>query len=184
MSRYFTNPRREQRVGIATFAVEWKTRVEVDKARALSLVSALAIGAIKRRTGQGLDIDGKPFRPYSQTYRRMLVEGGEDPSKVDLRLTGGMLNSVAELRRRISGRRATAWIGPGTGTSPAVSLVNGRAKRLGRRGPAHNLVGAWLHFGTAKMPARPWLGLTPKDRDSIGRQLTKKGAGVLVVKRQ
>lgn len=185
MSRYFTNPRRqESSVGIATFAVEWKSMVFfTDKAKALSLVSSMAIGAIKRRTGKGIDIDGDPFRPYSSAYRRALTEGGEDPSKVDLRLTGGMLNSVKELRRQITDRRATAWIGPDTGTSPRVSLRDGHAKRTGKRGPAHNLVGAWLHYGTHKMPARPWLGLSPKDRKAIAAQLTLKQSGVLVVKR-
>lgn len=161
--------------------VKQTSHTEVDYKRAASLMSSLAIGHVKRRTAAGTDIHGRPFRPYSPGYRQKLIDAGQDPN-VNLMLTGGMVGSVQEKGRRVSRTMAQVIIGPGTGTSPAVSL--GRtARRTSRRGPPHNIVGGYHQRGAGSMPARKWLGLSPKGRKQIADALKKKGAGVLKTKK-
>jgi hypothetical protein len=122
-----------------------------------------AVARIQRRTASGTDIRDRPFEGYSAGYVKALLAGGEGTS-VDLTLTGALLKSVQVIRTVREGRRITIVIAPGTGTSPAVSLAKGRARRTGGRSTSHNVVGYHLHHGTPHMRARPWLALSPKDR--------------------
>jgi hypothetical protein len=151
--------------------------VRIDLERAVKIIRAYVPGAIIRRTGQGLDVEGRQFAPYSDSYHHALVEMAEDTS-VDLRLTGGLINSIKVRSVEQSTSSCEVTIAPDTGTSPAVHAANGRAKRSGRRGPPHNVLGWWLHHGTDRMPARPFMGLTPEQRAELGRLLSR--AGVIV----
>lgn len=149
-------------------------RVNAD--RMVAILKTEAVSRIIRRTDKGIDADDKPFRGYSSGYLRALLEGGEDTS-IDLRLTGGLLNSVRVVRvERVSAHVTRIVIAPDNGTSPAVRLADGRAQRTARRGPSHNLLGRWLHYGTPRMPARPWLRLSPKDRQAM-RAVLKRALG-------
>lgn len=131
-------------------------------AKVAKVIAALVPGMIIRRTGQGIDRTGSPFAPYSKSYREALAAGGESQA-VDLRLTGGLMNSV-KVR---SDRDVTVTIAPDTGTSPAVTLADGRAKRTGRRGPPHNVLAYWIETGTGRAPPRPFLGLTPEQERQL-----------------
>jgi hypothetical protein len=85
-----------------------------------------------------------------------------EKTTVDLRVTGGLLSSLKLLRVTTVGPALTMFFGPDTGTSPQVAPpMKGRprAVRTGRRGPQHNLVGAWLDVRF------PWLGLSPADNE-------------------
>ena len=138
----------------------------IDVDRLVAILKTEAIARILRRTAQGIDANDRPFAGYSAGYLQALGEAGED-SRVDLRLTGGLLNSVKVIGVRRVGNTTTIIIAPDTGTSPAVTLGDGKAKGARKRGLPHNVVGAYLHRGTPRMKARPWLRLSPKDRAAM-----------------
>jgi hypothetical protein len=171
---------------VAVEVVRKGDKARVDVLTIAKRIAAFTPGLVIQRVDAGRDINDKPFAPYSPNYRAALALAGEDP-KVDLRLTGGLINSV-KVRRIV--RKAdgivVVHIGPDAGTSPRVPLappwvVNDPAaraawaqhppRRKGRRGPAHNVVGAYLQQGTATMPARRWLGLSPRDLQDLRRML-------------
>lgn len=145
-----------------------------DSAKAARIVAALVPGLVLARTAAGRDMYGRPFAPYSARYRAALADAGED-GRVDLRLTGGMLNSVKARDVAVTPTSATVTVGPDTGTSPRVVLADGVARRTGQRGPAHAVVGFWLHHGTPHMRPRPWAGLDDRDRKSLARALERAG---------
>lgn len=173
-----------------------------------ALIKALVPGGIVERTGRGIDMHGRQFAAYSRRYLRQLRRMGEDP-KVDLRLSGGLMNSIKARGADITDNRVVVTVAPDTGTSPQyrapserralrqAGLVEGRfgqqavyrtltrkegkalqkslayeqagARRIdtGRRGPQHNILAHYLHYGTAKIKARPFLGLTPEQTKSL-----------------
>jgi hypothetical protein len=163
-------------------------KVVIDVEAIARRAAALVPGLILKRCSEGRDTSDKPFRPYSGSYMHALVFVGES-TVVDLRLTGGMLNSV-KLRetRKVPGGVELVF-GPDTGTSPGVRLpppwvlsdpkaaaawkkkYGSGLPRTGKRSPPHNVVGYWIHHGTPKMPARPWLGLSPRDAASLRKAL-------------
>lgn len=150
----------------ATITTTSTGREDVDVEAIARVLIARVPGLVLERCHAGLDIDDKPFAPYSASYREALTEMGE-ATDVDLRLTGGLLNSVKHTStERVSPDVVVLTFAPDTGTSPQVrppSRGKPRAKRTGKRGPAHNLVGYWLQHGTPRMRSRPWLGLSPSD---------------------
>lgn len=156
------------------------------------IATALApdvVGHIKRRTASGMDINDKPFTAYSAVYKEQLKAMGEDPSKVDLWLTGGLLGSVHYVGKRIEKERLIMTFSPDTGTSAAVTARpgSGRARpmskgkavpvaaRTGKRGPEHNVLGYWLHKGKGKLPPRPWLGISPTGMKQLLNKLARLG---------
>ena len=161
-------------------------RASIDVLTIAKRIAAFAPGLIIDRVDAGLDIKDKPFAPYSANYRAALALANED-GKVDLRLTGGLVNRV-KVRRivRKSSGAVVVHIGPDSGTSPRVPLAppwvvndpDARAawarnppQRRGKRGPPHNAVGAYLHKGTPTMKPRPWLGLSPSDLRDLRKLL-------------
>lgn len=155
----------------------------VNTARLVATLQAEAVSRIIRRTARGVDANDRAFAPYSASYIRKLVAGGEDV-RVDLRLTGGLLNSVKVVRTERRGNATIIVIAPDTGTSHAVTLTGGRAARSreGARALPHNVVGAYLHRGIKPhLPPRPWLRLSPRDiagmRTALYRASTLRGGG-------
>ena len=138
-------------------------------AKAAQIIRAYVPGAILRRTDRGVSSTGAPFAPYSKSYREKLIAGSED-TKVDLRLTGGLMNSIKGVVTTTATQVAVTFA-PDTGTSPQVSLGNGKAKRTGRRSPPHNVLGWYLHHGNGKMPPRPFMGLTTAEETSLAKLL-------------
>jgi hypothetical protein len=154
--------------------------MRLDTEALVATLKTEAVSRILRRTARGIDADDKPFAGYSAGYTRALMAGGESVD-VDLRLTGGLLNSVKVIEVKRVGSSTVITIGPDTGTSPAVSLGQGRARRTGKRSPSHSTVGYWLHHGTPHMRARPWLRLSPRDREgmrqAVYRASMQRGGG-------
>ena len=189
------------------------TPVKFDAEKAARVIGAFVPGAILLRTDKGISSTGQAFAQYSTRYRRQLQRMGED-QKIDLRLTGGLMNSVKVRDKRISANGVEVVVAPDAGTSPQVrapserralrraGLVEGRfgeqaiyrtlrrgeARRLGRdleresgakqiktgeRGPPHNVLGYWIHHGTATTPARPFMGLTRDEEAELNRLLAK-----------
>ena len=106
---------------------------------------------------------------------------GEDQSE-DLRLTGGLMNSVKVREKRITAAGVEVVIAPDTGTSPQVVASTyrsgqrkgqGKAKRTGQQGPPHNVLGYWLHHGTPHMRARPFMGLSPDQQAELNQILAR-----------
>ena len=172
-----------------TVTVKRTTHLKITPEKALDAMVSTAIGLLQRRTARGIDKDGRPFRSYSSSYMAQLMRGGEN-GKVDLPITGGFLADIRELRREIVPGRASAWIGSGTGTSEGRKskarvrkskklkamigpMRPGRMAVSGGRSPPHNVLGAYLHYGTVHMPARPWAGFTPEDRKIIAAKAAK-----------
>ena len=143
-----------------------------DPTKAEKLIRAYVPGAILRRTDKGISSTGNAFAPYSPSYREALAKGGE-AAGVDLRLTGGLMNSikVTEVHRTSDG--VTIIVAPDAGTSPAVSLGDGTARRTGRRGPPHNALAYWIETGTPTMPPRPFLALTAEEARTLGIMLDR-----------
>jgi hypothetical protein len=189
------------------------TPVKFDAEKAARVIGAFVPGAILLRTDKGIATTGQAFASYSTRYRRQLQRMGED-QKIDLRLTGGLMNSVKVREKRISTNGVEVVVAPDTGSSDQVrapserralrraGLVEGRfgetavskvlrrgeANRLsrdleresgakqiktGERGPPHNVLGYWIHHGTATMKARPFMGLTREQERELNMLLGK-----------
>jgi hypothetical protein len=173
--------------------------LRIDHAKIAKELPPLIVGAIQRRVQSGQDIEGKSFRAYSKSYQKTLAAMGEGGS-TDLRLTGGLMNSIRLLRvEKQSATRTVLHFGPGAGTSPqvraptakkqaanqraekrdnarlGVSRQRGASVRTGKRGPPHNLLGYWHHKGMGNNPARPWLGLSRAQRKDVAARLVRMG---------
>jgi len=59
---------------------------------------------IQKRTANGIDINGKSFKPYSKAYIESpeFTRQGKDPNRVNLMLTGRMRNSIMPTRVRVN----------------------------------------------------------------------------------
>jgi hypothetical protein len=143
-----------------------------DAVKVEKLIKAYVPGAIIRRTDKGISSTGSIFAPYSPEYVDALRRGGESTA-VDLRLTGGLINSIKVVSIDVSANSLRFVIAPDAGTSPSVTLADGRAKRKSGRSPPHNVLGYWIENGTASMPARPFLGLTPAQEKELAILLDK-----------
>jgi hypothetical protein len=209
---------------MAKITVKHTRKLVVDQAKVAKLLGPLLVGEILNAVHEGVDVDGKPFEPYSPAWKAQLAAMGEG-LEVDLRLTGGLLNSIKVLRVEERDGKTVLVIGPDTGTSPEVRPpagaagkiaraekrrakkletasglghsiraaaerdINARAdraigraqsaQRTGERGPPHNVLAMWINDGTAKMPARTFLGrdgklmLRPEAHARIARALAK-----------
>lgn len=147
-------------------------RPQFDGKRAAELVAGYVPGAIIKRTGDGIDMDGNPFAPYTPGYLEALRIGGEDV-RVDLRLTGGLMNSIKVRGRTVRQRSVSVIVAPDGGTSPAVYPRAGKMVRSGDRGPPHNALGYWIHHGTARMRPRRFMGLTRAQAKTLLQLLQK-----------
>ncbi len=152
-------------------------------------------GMMKTRARKGLDINGNAMAPYAPSTVAAHARAGES-SAVDLTVTGAMLLGLAErvADRVLAGDRLEMVFGPDSGTSEERRFVRhrtkggkvttkagrknadgsagerslGRAAKTGERSPAHPQLAAWIHFGTAHQPARPFVGLTKAEEQVIG----------------
>ena len=79
-----------------------------------AVIKAIVPGAILERTNRGVDANGNQFAPYSNRYIDFLLRGGESP-KVDLRLSGGLLNSVKARGADVNDNRVTIIVAPEIG---------------------------------------------------------------------
>jgi len=142
--------------------------IELDLQAIAKVLGPAAVGHVLERVDEGKDTKDKPFAPYSRGYARWLERGGED-TRVDMRVTGGLMNSLAVREEVIDAKGLTLTVGPGTGTSevraPKTTVApRGKNKgvpirrmtKTGKRGPPHNLVGKYLDV------KRPWLGISPR----------------------
>ena len=74
----------------------------IDLKKMAPTIAAAVMGHVRDRTNGGLDVKDRPFEPYSEEYLFKLSASGQD-TKVDLQLTGGMLNAFDWLGEAIKG---------------------------------------------------------------------------------
>lgn len=141
-------------------------------------LAADCIGRIQRRTHRGLDVDDKPFAPYSSAYRAALARGGE-ASNVDLWVTGSMVGDLVVVRKVATADRLELDIGPGAGETEKRTMADGAAKRTGKTVP-HSQLAWWHHNGAGRLPARRWIGLSTSDRKAVAQRLRKDGLARIV----
>jgi hypothetical protein len=165
--------------------------------RILVRAATLAIGLIKRRTGQGVGVDGGAFVPYSRRYAKQRSQSGRSASPPTLLLTGAMLGSMKVLqsdatravigfsgssararfvkRKRALAERVSVKQGGGMGT---LRTKTGRkithAVSEQNAQVANALKAAWNDRGDGKIPRRHFFGLSAQDRrfllrDAIGQ---------------
>ena len=137
-------------------------------------VANFVLSAIRLRTQQGKQINGRLFARYSQGYKRYKQKHGRN-SKVDLTFTGAMLGSMAIRRAQLvqEGGKFGGFkveIGPSAAQMPNF-------KGTGTR-PPNNYLAYLLHYGTTDMPPRPFLGVpksgkVSKDVALIMREMLK-----------
>ena len=113
------------------------TRSELENIchRAMKAVAQEAVTIIIRRTAQGLDADGNEFAPYSTDYGNKKAMAGRQADRVDLTVTGDLLNKLKLLRVEDVARVIIGW-GPAQHRSyEFVKGAKGRGKNRGAYGP-------------------------------------------------
>lgn len=141
--------------------------VKIDLAKGAKILGPLIVGEIKLAVSQGKDRDGRQMAAYSQSYAEAKGAAGRDPSRVDLVLTGGLMGSLDVRRTVVTADGAEVDVGPDNARSPRVTLTPDGAKRTGKYGPPHNLVGMYL-----EQQGRKWLGLSKAAIARIAKALT------------
>jgi len=115
-------------------------------AKGLKILAAgaesMIIGHIIERTQDGIDIDGKAFRPYHPDYSLIRRLTGRAASPVSLNWSGKMLNAVKAVSRQI--------------TSTSIRVTFGVLARDNR-----NLIASYLQR------TRKWFGVTTKAQSEI-----------------
>lgn len=167
----------------------------------LQHLALLAVGRIKRRTGQGVDTDGKRFAPYSPRYAKQRRDSGRKASPPTLLLSGAMLGGMNVVRsdekeavigfqgtgaRLAFGKRARA-----TWSTKLVAGVKRKRKithtfRETNRQVSNALKARWNDHGDGNLPRRHFFGLSRADRYELSRLALKeltKMAGRVAFKR-
>lgn len=108
-------------------------------------VAEIVVKDVAEHTAQGVGPDGSTYQPYSKDYAKIRKNAGLQTSRVDLRVTGKMIDKT-----RLVGHQV----------KPIASAM-GRAKGHQLGNPKKNL------------PARPWLWVSDKAGANV-RQTVKK----------
>jgi len=125
--------------GMLSFRLPSRRDIDDNAALAAERAALHAVSIITRRTGKGLDVDGRPFKPYGAAYAAKRAAAGRQTSPVNLTLTGTLLRGLRVLRVEPNGRRA--WIGwegqhvtrpvlTGFGAGRFRQIAQGRVSRL------------------------------------------------------
>jgi len=139
-------------------------------------IQRFAPGAIVERVGRGLDVKGQPFAAYSPRYRGQLRRMGED-QKVDLRLSGGLLNSVKARDATLRADSVEVVIAPDTGTSPvwkAKAGGKGRYERAIRKFNRMSAAGEYSTHIAGRQAARAYRSQRVFVTDEQGNRAAKQ----------
>lgn len=137
----------------------------------LEQLAALQIGRIKRRTRQGVDVNGRPFRIYSAQYADNRRRAGWN-TKPDLWLTGHMINSM-QILQSSKDRALIGFTGSSARTKFVPRTKTRKHRKTGERltltveetphQVANALKAYWNHHG-GRVPSRPFFGFSSADR--------------------
>ena len=64
------------------------------RADTLQEIGLFFVSKIKMRTDDGVDVNNRPFEPYSANYAKFREAGGYETSKVDLFYSGSMMSAL------------------------------------------------------------------------------------------
>jgi hypothetical protein len=142
----------------------------------LRRIADAGMGRIKRRTGQGKDVDGAPFAPYSTRYAKQRRQAGRNDKPVTLLLSGAMLASM----QVVQGGPDKVLLGF-TGTAAATRFTKAVRPRKDRRTGAkithsvsastarvaNALKAQWNDKGEGHNPRRHFFGLSQEDRRAL-----------------
>lgn len=166
----------------------------------LERLAMLAIGRIKRRTGQGKDVEGKTFVAYSKGYAKQRRESGRQASPPTLLLSGAMLGGMdilsADGQRAVIGFKGTAAAAKFTKRTRSTTrrFLFGATQTTIRNAPlkrkdgtvvthavsqgtvrvANALKAAWNDRGEGDNPRRHFFGLSREDRRFLAREGIKQ----------
>ena len=167
--------------------VTYKSHIIINTEKAIDALGSWAIGRIRFRTQQGLDMRGKPFKGYSARYQKALARGGEMASPIDLRVSGTLMAGLEIIGR---GKRMgynyvtlgypnkkirTYRLRKGKIDYAAGSKDNKKIPTIGRLATIH-------HRGLGRMPPRAFLGLTRGEKQrasqhAISQSIVMQGSG-------
>lgn len=108
---------------------------------------------IVKRTGQGLDVDGIPFKTYSNKYAERKSKTGRDSGIVDLTWSGRMLKALK--------------VNQVSATNPGGFFVLGIYGAEGVRAAVHD-------GGLGKAPRRKFMGVTQQEKFLIARDIASR----------
>lgn len=148
----------------------------------LAQMAALAIGRIKRRTGQGVDVAGAKFAPYSARYAAQRKASGRDTTP-KLLLTGATLGSMQVLSNDgaravigFAGSSARVRFAPRVRKAKTASQVKReqawKTKHTFRETNeqiANALKARWNDRGEGSVPRRHFFGLSKDDQRELMR---------------
>ena len=149
--------------------VTYKSHIIINTEKAIDALGSWAVGRIKLRTQQGLDIKGKPFAQYSQGYQKALRRGGEQSSPIDLRVSGTMMSGLQVTGRgkRMGYRYVT--IGFSNKKIRKYRLKDNQIKFIGEGKITTGALARIHHYGLGRMPKRQFFGLTRGEKQRAGQ---------------
>ena len=160
--------------------VVYKSHIIIDAEKAIDALGSWAVGRIRLRTQQGLDMKGKPFTPYSARYQKALARGGEMASPVDLRVSGTLINGIETIGRgkRLGYHYVT--IGFPNKKIRTYRLRQGKidfaaGSKNDRKIPTIGRLAAIHHMGLGKVPRRAFFGLSKGDKKRASQHAIKVG---------
>lgn len=149
----------------------------------LRRAAELAIGRIKRRTGKGVDVDGKAFKPYSTGYAKQKSASGRNASPPTLLLSGAMLASMdilqADPTRVVIGfKGSSAAVKFAKRSRPTKDRKTGakvtRSVAETNRTISNALKARWNDKGEGHAPRRHFFGLSREDRIFLVKDALKQ----------
>ena len=123
--------------------------------RIMAVLGKVAIYYIIQRTGEGKDVDGKKFEPYSKEYAR---RKGVSRSNVDLAVSRKMIGAIAKQ------------------AFPKRTRIYVRSSARGMKLSNYNLAvvhNYGAHTGKAYIPKREFVGLSEKEVEILRGVLQK-----------
>ncbi|TAN62859.1 hypothetical protein EPN18_03895 [bacterium] len=119
----------------------------------LSELGEVAVKMLRERMAKGIDVEGRPFQPYSAGWKKARVKRGKASAPVDLNFEGNMLASMKAIVNAAGGE-------------VAISFENGKEAE---KANFHNVSGA----GSSKV-RRVFLGLTESEADVLEELLKSR----------
>lgn len=125
-------------------------------------------GLIKSIQARGVEIGD------NRVVVRTGPDTGTSPQYVAPSRRGELAKTSWDRGRGLFGEQ-TAYAGPlrrGASSKLAKALTPRRIRTEGQS-PPHNIVAHWLHYGTGRIKARPFLGLTTEQTQLLFREIQK-----------
>lgn len=160
--------------------VVYKSHIIINTDKAIKALGSWAVGRIKLRTQQGLDMKGKPFAQYSEGYggkNGALKRGGEQASPIDLRVSGTMLGDMKVTGRGKRMGYDYVTIGFSNKKMRKYRLKDNQIQFTGK-GKGNITTGALArvhHYGIGKMPKRAFFGLTKGEKQRASQHAMQVG---------